>query len=123
MNTPNMTLKLVLPCEPNAAKLTPNHRTHEPANSIRTMLRAIMPRQIAPTFGDVSATLFEAREPSLVPEMGFLVLEQCVGVAIRYPRRQDLGPSRHRLADGTSSGLSVLSRRLGIWMIGDWCAD
>ncbi len=84
MNTPDMALKLVLPREPNAAKLTPNHRTHEPANSIRAMLRAIMPRQIAPTFGDVLATPFEAREPSLVAEMGFLVLEQCVGVAIRY---------------------------------------
>lgn len=39
--------------------------------------------QIAPTFRDVLAMLFEADESSLFTEMGLLVPEQCVGVAIR----------------------------------------
>lgn len=47
------------------------------------MLRAIMPSQITPAFRNVPAMLFEANESSLLAEMGLLVLEQCVGVAIR----------------------------------------
>ena len=70
-----MTSKPVLPCEPIAAKLTPNHRTLKPANIARA--------QIATTFGNILATLFEANESSLLTEMGLLIPEQCIGVAIR----------------------------------------
>ena len=115
MNTPDMTLKLVLPREPSAAKFAPNHRTHEPANSIRTMLRAIMPHQIAPTFGDVLATLFEARELFLVAEMGLLVLEQCVGVAIRY---RAVKTSGHPATGWQTAGVVGSRYRNGDWGFG-----
>lgn len=70
-----MALKLVLSCKPTAAILTPKHRTREPTSIICTVLRAIMPCQMAPTVGDILAMLFEANESSLLAEMGLLVPE------------------------------------------------
>lgn len=91
MDIPYMTVKLVPSCEPAAAELAPKHRTHEPAGTIRAVLGAPMPCQIAPTFGNVLATLFEANESPFLAEVGFLVLEQCVGVAVRHRAVETLG--------------------------------